>query len=218
MSELLQIREHHSLQQLLEPELALTCPHCEVFAQMTPQPTPSWQWLMSHRPKRIGVSALCPACHRPVFLISGPAVYSSDQITLEGSWEPVLKPLERFELDLLPASIVDTVTEALSCYRDGYYQAFVLLSHRITDMSAHELGADGRLRLFNAVTFAAEQAGIDNALTRLCREILFNLDHSKPLPVLPASAAKVLLALLRDILYEAFVRHQRLAEAMPKRG
>ncbi|MEL7024583.1 MAG: hypothetical protein AAGL69_12630 [Pseudomonadota bacterium] len=214
MASLMHIREHHSLRELLEPALSMTCPHCGVYAQMTVQATPAWQWLITNRPRRIGISALCPACRRPVFLCSGPVTYADDELTIDGLWEPVVKPLPSFELDRLPAELVDPVTEALACYRDGHWQALVMLSHRITLMCADAMGSDGRMTLFNAVTEAASLAGVDDALARFCRDILFDLDSATTLPSLSPSAARVLVALLKDMLHEAFVRRDRLREAM----
>ncbi|MEL7310454.1 MAG: hypothetical protein AAFN07_02980, partial [Pseudomonadota bacterium] len=178
MASVVHIREHHSLQELLAPALTLTCPHCDVYAQMTVQATPSWQWLMANRPRRIGINALCPACRRPVFLTSGPVTYDDDGLSIDGRWEPVVKPLPKFELERLPAALVDPVAEALACYRDGHWQAFVLMCHRITHQCAHSLGATGRLTLFNAVTEAAELAGVDDALARFCRDLMFDLDET----------------------------------------
>lgn len=216
MTGAIHIREHHSLQVLLEPALTMTCPHCEVYAQMTAAGTPSWQWLIDHRPSRLGVSAVCPACRRPVFLISGPLDYEDDHIVLNEGWQPVIQPLEPFDLALLPEQLVEPVTEALACHRDGHRRAFVLLCQDIAEIAAGLLGPEGKLQLFNAVTEAAALSGVDNAITRLCRGILFDAEHHRSTPIVNASVAKVLLALVRDMLHEAFVRQRRMEQAMPR--
>ena len=214
MTEAVQFREHHSLQQLLDDVLAMRCPHCEVFVRMVPQGTPSWQWLDTHRPRRLGLSLLCPSCRMPVFITSGPINYRDNTIEFTEGWTPSQRAAERFDFDLLPASLQDAAIEAFGCYRDEYWQAFALLAHEIVGQAARELGADGRLQLFNAVTEAASLSGVEPALARLCRNLLFDLEPEDGLPDLSPRGAQVLAALLRDLLYEAFVRRGRLSRAM----
>ena len=110
------------------------------------------------------------------------------------------RPRPRFETRLLPAELRGLVDEAFACYADGHLQAFALVANRIATISAGLLGPNGKLDLFNTVTAAAESAGVDTPLRRLCRDILFSLD--------------VLLELLRDMLHQAFVRPERLREAL----
>ena len=75
----------------------------------------------------------------------------------------------------------------------------------------------GKLELFNTVTAAAESAGIDAPMRRLCRDILFSMAASDEPPELSPAPAAVLLELLRDMLHQAFIRPGRLREAL-RRG
>ncbi|MEO0576780.1 MAG: hypothetical protein AAF004_15085 [Pseudomonadota bacterium] len=217
----MRIREHHSLQQLLDDTLTRRCPHCDVFAHMGIQSAPSWQSLITQRPSRLGIVAVCPACSIPVFFLSDPLRYDDDFIELEGSLNPVVRARERMELHLLPASLRDIVDEALGCMADGHHQAFALLAHRVATLTAKELGGNGKLALFNAVTDAAEMAHIDKPVLRLCRHILFDLDEDDDVPALSDHHANVLLALMRDFLNQMYVRSGHLQKAartaQPKR-
>lgn len=210
----MQLRESDDLAARLHDALSLRCPNCGVFARMTLLAAPSWAVLQRERPARLGLILDCPACSLPVFLRSGPLVYHDDHIECEDAFQQVIAPRERFDLHLLPATIRDLVEEALGVYADGHFQAFALLANRIATLGAGELGPNGKLALFNAVTAAAQSAGIETPMLRLCRDILFELDAHDEVPALSAARAAVLLALLRDMLYQGFVRPGKLREAM----
>lgn len=209
----MRIREHHSLQQLLDEALTRRCPHCDVFAHMGLQSAPSWQSLITQRPSRLGIVAVCPACSIPVFFSSDPLRYDEDFIEFEGNLHPVMRPRERMELHLLPASLRDLVDEALGCIADDHRQAFALLANRIATLTAADIGGNGKLALFNAVTDAAEMAQIDKPVLRLCRHILFDLDENDDVPALNANQASILLALLKDFLNQTYVRSGHLQKA-----
>ena len=57
-------RLHHDQ----EANLALTCPHCQVLSHITPIAVPSFDELVSHRPKQVGVVYRCDACNAAIFL------------------------------------------------------------------------------------------------------------------------------------------------------
>ncbi|MEL6868625.1 MAG: hypothetical protein AAFO81_02395 [Pseudomonadota bacterium] len=207
------IREHHSLQQLLEHALKRRCPHCDVFAHMALQSTPSWQSLMDQRPSRLGVVAVCPSCSLPVFFTSDPLRYAEDHISMAGELQPVVTPRQRMDLNFLPAALRDLVDEVLGCFADGHWQAVALLAHRIATAAARDLGGNGKLTIFNAVADAAEMASIEKPLLRLCQHILFDLDDDDEVPALNRTQATVLMALLRDFLDQIFVRSGNLKRA-----
>ena len=149
-----------------------------------------------------------------MFLRSGPLSYHDGYIDCDDALQQVIAPRQRFELHLLPAGIRDLVEEALGVYADGHFQAFALLANRIATLGATELGPNGKLTMFNAVTDAAQSAKVETPMLRLCRDILFELDAHDEVPALGAARAAVLLELVRDMLYQAFVRPGKLREAM----
>ncbi len=88
------------------------------------------------------------------------------------------------------------------------------MCNRIAILAADELGANGKLKLFNAVTDAAQNAGVEPPLLRLCRDIFFDLENREDVPAISESRAAVLLSLLRDMLYQSFLRAGKLRESM----
>ena len=212
----MRIEPDTDLEALLDDATTLRCPHCDVFAQMRLAAAPDWPELQMLRPSRIGVVLDCTACSLPVYLQSGRARYADEAVTLESGFEPVQRPRPRFEPRLLPLELRGLVDEALGCYADGHLQAFALLANRIATIAAGLLGPNGKLDLFNTVTAAAEGAGVDAPMRRLCRDILFSLDERDEPPELSATPAAVLLELLRDMLHQAFIRPGRLREALKR--
>ncbi|MEO0616076.1 MAG: hypothetical protein AAFY69_08060 [Pseudomonadota bacterium] len=202
---------------LLDDAATLRCPHCDVFSRMRLTTAPDWHSLTTIRPARIGVVLDCTACSRPVYLESGRARYAAQAISLDCGFLPVRKPRPRFETRLLPAELRGLVDEGLACYADGHLQAFALVANRITTLATDLKGPNGKLELFNTVTAAAESAGIEAPMRRLCRDILFSMAATDEPPELSPAPAAVLLELLRDMLHQAFIRPGRLHEAL-RRG
>ncbi|MEM8547999.1 MAG: hypothetical protein AAGF46_07550 [Pseudomonadota bacterium] len=209
----MQLLEHHSLQAVIEPSLTRHCPHCDVFTRLSLQSAPSWQSLQTLRPARIGVVAVCPACSLPVHLVSERLRYGEHHIELDGGFTAVPERRERIQLEALPEPLRDLVDEALQCHADGHHRAFATLAHRIVQRAARTLGHDGKLRLFNNMTEAAQMAGVEPALLRLCRQVLFDLEADDDIPFLTRTQSQLLFELLRDLLYETFVRSARLQRA-----
>ncbi|MEM7610554.1 MAG: hypothetical protein AAF270_02670 [Pseudomonadota bacterium] len=204
-------------QALLRGEFARTCPHCEVFSQMRLQSAPDWDVIFTDRPRRLGIALTCAACELPVFLTSGKLSYSDQRLQVDGNWQPVLPTRQRIDVQLLPVELRDVVGEALGCLADRHFQAFALMANRIARISAEALGSGGKLTLFNAVTAAAQVAEIPSALHRLSRFILFDLDTVDEVPQLSATQANVLSELMRDMLYQVFIRPAKLQGASQRK-
>ncbi|MFK8053072.1 MAG: hypothetical protein AB8F65_08855 [Woeseiaceae bacterium] len=210
----MQFRTFDNIADTLRDALSLRCPHCDVFSAMALQDVPSWQGLATQKPARMGIVATCPACRLPVFLMSGRLRYASSLIEMEGSFEPVVKPRDGFETRLLPTGLRALADEAMSCYQLGHYQALCLLAHRIVIHADETLGGSHRLDLFNSVTESAQQAQMNPALLRLCRSILFNLDDEDQVPELSDSQANALVAMIKDLLHEGFLRTEKFKNAL----
>ena len=69
--------------------LAVTCPHCQVMAHITPVAVPRFEDLAVHKPKQVGIVYLCDNCHAPVFLRFTVRAASANRVTFstrECSW------------------------------------------------------------------------------------------------------------------------------------
>ena len=79
-----------------------------------------------------------------------------------------------------------------------------------------DLGENGRLRIFEQAREAREMAEIDNETFGIVKKVLFGSDADAAAAVagLGANEAGVLLELVKDMLYQAYVRKGKLQQAM----
>jgi len=79
-----------------------------------------------------------------------------------------------------------------------------------------DLGENGRLRIFGQANEAREMAEIDPETFAAIKKVIFgsDTDASPALPELTATEAGVLLEVVKDMLYEAYVRKGKLQQAM----
>ena len=79
----------------------------------------------------------------------------------------------------------------------------------------HDLGENGRLRTFDQIAEARDMAEIDAETFAAIKKVLFGTDAETypSLPELGPDEAAVLLELLKDILYQAYVRRGKLQQA-----
>ncbi|MEL7298026.1 MAG: hypothetical protein AAGJ86_10215 [Pseudomonadota bacterium] len=206
----MQLRAYDDLSECLQAAVSRRCPHCDVFAQMHIQHLPSWEQLQANKPARIAVIVQCDACRLPVFLSSGHVRYEASLITLDGPLESVIKPKDAFAIRLLPPAVQSLTEELFASHRQEQWHALALLSNTLIHACDRALGGQQRLALFNTVTDSAALIDIDETNLRLCRHILFDLETGDtPPPLLDAQAA-LLIALVKDLLYQHFVRPAEL--------
>ena len=84
---------------------------------------------------------------------------------------------------------------------------------------AHDLGEHGKLKLFDQLNDSREMAELDAETFNVLRRILLAGDTvgGARLPPLDAETAGVLLEVLKDLLYQSYVRRGRLQQAMMAR-
>jgi hypothetical protein len=184
---------------------------------MTLQSAPEYARLQRTRPKRFGVVAECSACQSPVFLRCAAREYHDDSIDIHDNFTEVNRAREHYPLHHLPEPVADLFGEALGCYSDGHLQAFAMLCRRTALKSAVEIGAGGKLRLFNYVVDAIRLADIDTAPAALARKILFDLADDAEMPPINRAEAGILLELTKDFLYQGFVRAAKIRRALQVR-
>jgi len=196
--------------------IALTCPHCQTLTHLTPAATPGFASLNRHRPKHIGIVFRCDACGDPVFLKFAVKSYSPQRVELAPNYLEVERARESFPLTYLPDEAEALFREALTCYSAGCWNAFGAMSRRTAQSLFRELGERGKLELFDTLQEIRALASLDDDTFSTLRAVLFGSD-SDPWPHHPAMNAEnagILLEVMRDILYQTFVRKARLLQAM----
>jgi len=205
-------RLHHDQ----ERSLALNCPHCQVFSHITPVSVPQYAELVASRPSHVGVVYRCDSCNAPIFLRFAVKMYAANRVELANNFVELERAREKFNFTYLPEGSEKVFREALGCYSAGHFNAFASMCRRTAQFVIRDLGENGRLRLFNELAEAREMAEIDTETFNTVKKILFGSDADAwpSMPEIGPFEAGVLLELLKDLLYEAYVRKGRLQQAM----
>jgi hypothetical protein len=196
--------------------IALTCPHCQTLTHLTAVAVPKFEDLSRRKPKQIGIVFRCDACGEPVFLKFFVKSYNALRIELAPNFSEVERARENFPLTYLPEEAEGLFKEALGCYAAGFFDAFGSMSRRTAQSLFRELGERGKLELFDTLQEIRTLAELDDETFASLRAVLFGSD-SDPWPNHPhlnAERAGILLEVMRDLLYQTFVRKARLLQAM----
>jgi hypothetical protein len=200
-----------------EPQgISLVCPHCQTLTHLTAQAAPTFATLSHLRPKNIGVVFRCDACAEPVFLKFSAKAYTPQRVELSGNFTEIERPQETFPLTYLPEESAALFKEALGCYAASCFNAFGAMCRRTAQSLFRELGEAGKLGMFDTLQEIRTLVALDDATLGTVRSVLFGND-SDPWPhqpMLDAESAGVLLEVMRDMLYQTFVRKERLLQAM----
>ena len=195
---------------------ALTCPHCAVFAHVTPLATPSFADLTAMRPKTTGLVYRCDACNAPIFLRTHVRSFAHDRIELSSQVEEVERPREAFDYGDLPPEIETLFGETLLCYSHGLFNAFATMCRRTMQTVFVDLGESGKLRVFDELNNVRDMTELDVVAFAPIKRVLFgtDADSAPTLPVLDEYQAALLLEVIKDLLYESYVRRARLRQAI----
>ncbi|MFZ8885969.1 MAG: hypothetical protein ACO3IZ_05580 [Steroidobacteraceae bacterium] len=204
------------LQQDPPSGLALNCPHCAVMAQLTPVSIPDFNQLQRHKPPQVGIVYRCESCNAPVFLRYAVRVYGGSRVELSPSFVELERPREKFSFTHLPEDVELMFREALACFSTGCLVAFAAMCRRTAQSVFSDLGEDVKLSLYDQVAAVRRMADIDDLTFNLVRQVIFGSDQEprSGLPVLDDYQAGVLLEIMKDLLYQAYVRRGRLQQAL----
>jgi hypothetical protein len=196
--------------------LAVTCPHCQVVAHITPVAVPRFEDLAVHKPRQVGVVYLCDNCHLPIFLRFTVRSYGTARVELAPQFTEVERAREKFTYTYLPEEVEILFREALLCFSSGAYNAFASMCRRTAQAVFADLGEAGKIRLFDELNNVRELAGLAAEPFNKLRSILFGTepDPRPNIPLLDSYEAGITLEVIKDLLYEAYVRKGKLQQAM----
>lgn len=196
--------------------IALTCPHCQTLTHLTPAAVPKFDELSRRKPKHVGIVFRCDACGEPIFLKFAAKAYTALRVELAPNYMEIERAKENFPLSYLPEEAEGLFKEALGCYAASCFNAFGSMSRRTAQSLFRELGERGKLELFDTLQEIRALAELDDETFAALRAVLFGSD-SDPWPHQPdldAERAGILLEVMRDLLYQTFVRKARLVQAV----
>jgi hypothetical protein len=196
--------------------LALTCPHCLVLAHVTPQAVPRFSDLSAQRPKQVGIVYRCDACNSPIFLRFNVRSYGAARIELSSQFSEIERPKEKFSFTYLPEDVETMFREALLCYSHGVFNGFATMCRRTMQAVFANAGEAGRMRVFDELNEVRDMAQVDGASFALIKRVIFgtDADPAPGMPVLDDDQAGLLLEVMKDVLYQSYVRKGRLQQAM----
>ncbi len=199
-----------------ENSLALTCPHCQVVAHLSVSAVPRFEELQTYRPSQAGIVYRCDACHAPIFLRFAVRMYAASRIELSPQFTEVERAREKFSFTYLPEEVELLFKEALTCFSSGAFNAFASMCRRTAQAVFADLGEAGKLRLFDELNEVRELAALSADTFAGLKRILFGTagDPRPDLPLLDGYEAGITLEVMKDLLYEAYVRKGKLQQAM----
>jgi len=202
-----------------ERETARNCPHCHAFSRMSATALPTFDQLLVQKPRSVGVVLRCHACNAPVFLRYATRTFGSNRVELSPQAFDVERPVEKFAFNYVPEDVEIFFREALICYSHNQFQAFASMCRRTAAVSFADLGNSTKLRLFDSLSDVREMAEIDENTFAVVMRVIFanGADPVVDLPVVDTYQSTVLLEVMKDFLYQAYVRKGRLQHAMKVR-
>ena len=199
-----------------DKNLVVTCPHCQAVAHITASAVPRFEDLQLYRPKQVGLVYLCDACHAPIFLRFMVRVYGAARIELSPQFTEVERAREKFSFTYIPEDVELLFREALTCFSSGAFNAFASMCRRAAQAMFSDLGEAGKLRLFDELNAVRDLASIAPEIFTKMKAVLFGaeLDARSPLPLLDGYEAGIMLEVVKDLFYEAYVRKGKLRQAI----
>ena len=205
-------RLHHDQ----DRNLALLCPHCGVLAHITPVSVPDFNQVQAHKPSHVGIVYRCEACNAPIFLKFPVKLYAGSRIELSPSFVELERPREKFSLTHLPEYTELLFKEAMACFSTGCFVAFAAMCRRTAQSVFADLGENSKLALYDQLNEVRRMAEIEDRTFSVVKQVIFGNDNDPQpnLPTLDNYQAGVLLEVMKDLLYQAYVRRGRLQQAM----
>jgi hypothetical protein len=199
-----------------EKSLALTCPHCQVLAHISVSAVPRFEDLQAYRPSQVGIVYHCDACHAPIFLRFAVRMYAASRIELSPQFAEVERAREKFSFTYLPEEVELLFREALTCFSSGAFNAFASMCRRTAQAVFADLGEPGKLRLFDELNEVRALAALSADTFGRLKSLIFGTaaDPRPNIPVLDGYEAGIALEVMKDLLYEAYVRKGKLQQAM----
>jgi hypothetical protein len=205
-------RLHHDQ----EGSFALNCPHCQVFSHLTAVSVPQFGRLAAAKPSHVGIVYRCDSCNSPVFLKYPVKMYGANRVELSTNFHELERPREKFAFTYLSEECETLFKEALTCYVHGAFNAFASLCRRVAQATFRDLGEAGKLKIYDQLTEIRDMAELDHETFNLLKKIVFgnDADQHPSMPTLDARYAGILLEVMKDLLYQAYVRRGKLQQAM----
>ena len=208
------IRSDDQIQHLIDDPVNLRCPHCSTLTALIPISVPRHALIARFELDEVGIVYRCSSCNRAVFLQYYVNLRGNPH-RLSDEFQQITTALEPFEMQYLAGAVLEDFREALTCYANSCWNAFAAMCRRCVQSVSESLGATGTTKV-QAQLQELRAMGITDEETfeQLNAIMLSGHDGAHPhLPPLSPARAAILLQLMKDVLYQLFVRPARIREA-----
>jgi hypothetical protein len=217
----MQIDKENNPRSVFDRHYSIKCPHCQTMTNITAMSYPRYELLSQYQPARVGITYKCDACLEPIFMKFTVEKYDSGnhRVLIDETYTEVERPLESFEYQYLPDEVRQEFREAATCYSVCAYNAFAAMCRRAVQVICTHQGASGRDKVTTQLRDLSSQGVADEETMALLERIIIEgHDGAHPhLPAITASRAEVLMVLMKDVLYQVYVRKGKIAEASERR-
>jgi len=207
----------NSITEIIDFPISLKCPHCNTIAGLSVLSPPNYPLLLRFRPTKVGIAYKCNSCDEPVFLkFKVKSINSAGGvIDFFDTYQIIEFPKEDFEFSYIPEPVRQDFKEALDCYSIGAYNGFAAMCRRTIQASATIIGAKGKDKVSQQLNDLKEMSDIEEDDFEVLKQIMLDgHDGAHPhLPSITIERANILLELIKDIMYQLFVRKAKLAQA-----
>ena len=206
--------------QVIDRHFTLKCPHCGTASGLSAISIPRYHLVKRYQPPKLGVAYQCDACHQPVFLrFQVNYDFGNYKFFLDDEYEEVERPQEDYEFQYLPGNVAADFKEALKCYSNSCFNAFAAMCRRTIQTASAEIGAEGNDKVMRQIADLKDMAHIDDETFEILKSIVIaGHDGAHPhLPSLSPERGEILNELMKDVLYQLFVRKRKIEEAAAKR-
>lgn len=216
---LLDVNDKHP--ELIDFHISAKCPHCGRNSHVSLVAVPRFELISRYTPEKVGIAYKCDACNFPIFFRFHVLedARARGRIYISKEYEEIERPMETFEYQYLPTPVAADLHEALTCYSHSCFNAFAAMCRRCLQSASEALGVKGQEKVSAQIKNLRDELDIDEDTYESMRQVMFvGHDGAHPnLPGLTADRAGLALELIKDVMYQLFVRKQKAQEAMAAR-
>jgi len=189
------------------------CPHCSVSNPNLPH---VWHTTTENHSSRNQRNWKIYKCENCGGLITAYAPHGKNNV----SQIYPSKISETFDFEYLSGEVLEDFQEALNCYSNNCFNAFAAMCRRTVQSLATQLGSEGKDKVTKQLENLKSLLDIDEETFTILEQIIIaGHDGAHPhLPKLSPQRATVLLELMKDVLYQLYIRKVKIEESIKLRN
>lgn len=211
------ITKNNEIEAIVDRHYSIQCTQCHRESNITAISIPRFELLRRFQPEFIGIVYQCDACLVPTFVKFKVTKYDVGNFKIHYDDDgPIFidRAIEAFEYEYLPGRVRQDFQEGTLCYSVAAFNAFSSMCRRTIQSMSANLGAKGKDRVKNQLDELKKLGVVDDDTLEILNQIIIaGHDGAHPhLPDIEQDRAAILLQLMKDILYQIYIRKAKLEE------